>query len=346
MTTSTARRTLPYGEWPSPITVEDAAAASGRLSAPAPVGAETWWCASDPRTATVQLLRSDAATAEPVPVLPEGWRVRNRSMGYGGRAYLVVPGQDRHLLVFTDHRDQRLYRAEVAALGRRPSPTVQPTPAHPGRLPRRRDLLRGSMVLGPGGDEVWCVREIDPQRHRPGGRRPGRAHLRASSSPSRWTGRRPDDASAVRVVAGSHHFLSGARVSPDGREARLGRLGPPRMPWETDRPDGRRAGEGVAVRPRRGPRRQEVAFRRPSGPRRRPLRHGRSRRLGESARIDLAATASPRCVNVLPLERECAGAVWKVDATWFAVTPLGVVLSARRRRPANRPVGSDDRRAA
>lgn len=57
--------------------------------------------------------------AYPEPVLPMGVSVRNRSLGYGGRPYAVRPGQDGapHLLVFTDHRDQRLYAAGTAPLG-------------------------------------------------------------------------------------------------------------------------------------------------------------------------------------------------------------------------------------
>lgn len=114
----TERHVLPYGEWPSPLTADSAAAGSRATSWPSGVGEETWWCANDPATATVRLLRTGPGHA-PEPVLATGVSVRNRSLGYGGRPYAVRPGQDGapHLLVFTDHRDQRLYAAGTAPLG-------------------------------------------------------------------------------------------------------------------------------------------------------------------------------------------------------------------------------------
>jgi len=327
MTTSTHPRTLPHGEWPSPITAEQVAASSGGRSWPAPVGEETWWCASDPGTATVRLLRTDAASAEPTPVLPDGWSVRNRSLGYGGRPYLAIPGPESHVLVFTDHRDQRLYVAEVPALApgggaEEPAPLPLTAADAPGV-----ETCYAGMVLGPGGDEVWCVRETTLSATGPEDADPaGRVRREIVAVP--LAGRASDDPSAIRVVAGSHHFLSGARISPDG--GRLAWIGwdHPRMPWETTDLMVAELEDGVAVNARRVLGGADVsvpqvewaapdvlyAMADPDG-------------WANLHRVDLAADGTHRTANVLPMERECAGALWRVDPSWFAVTPVGVLLS-------------------
>jgi dienelactone hydrolase len=324
MISDTLRQTLPFGEWPSPITAEQVAASSGGSSWPSPVGAETWWCASDPQTATVRLLRTGRGAAEPVAVLPAHRSVRNRSLGYGGRPYLVVPGAPSHLLVFTDHRDQRLYRAEVAALGERAATPV-PVPLTPADAPGVETCYAG-MVLGPGGDEVWCVRETTRAATGPEDADPaGRTRREIVAIP--LDGRADDDESAVRVVVRSHHFLSGARISPDGR--RLAWIGwdHPRMPWETTDLMVARLEGGVAVDPRRVLGGGEVSVPQAewAGP---DTLYAMADPDGWANlhRVDLAADGTHRSANVLPLEQECAGAVWRVDPSWFAVTASGVLL--------------------
>ena len=117
----------PYGEWASPVTVSMAAAASGGLTWPCGVGGRTWWCASDPQTATVALMSRDA-DGTVASVLGPGWSVRNRVIGYGGRPYAV---RADGLLVFTEDSDRRLYRGDGSA--------DSADAARPGRS---HDLLR------------------------------------------------------------------------------------------------------------------------------------------------------------------------------------------------------------
>ena len=325
MTTSTPPRTLPHGEWPSPITAEQVAASSGGRAWPAPVGDETWWCASDPGTATVRLLRTDAAGGEAVPVLAEGWSVRNRSLGYGGRPYLAIPGPDSHVLVFTDHRDQRLYLADVAALPRGGG-AGKPVPLTPADAPGTETCYAG-MVPGPDGGEVWCVRETTRAATGPDDADPaGRTRREIVAVP--LDGSAVDDASAIRTVAASHHFLSGARISPDGR--RLSWIGwdHPRMPWETTDLMVAELEDGVAVDARRVLGGAEVSV--PQAEWAAPdVLYAMADPDGWANlhRIDLAADGGHRAANVLPMERECAGAVWRVDPSWFAVTAAGVLLS-------------------
>jgi len=93
------------GEWSSPITPEQAAAASGSLTWVGGRAGETWWCASDPATASVRLMRR-SATGQVVDVLGADRSARNQLCGYGGRPYALC---DDGSVVFTEGSDQRLY---------------------------------------------------------------------------------------------------------------------------------------------------------------------------------------------------------------------------------------------
>jgi dienelactone hydrolase len=327
--------TAPYGEWPSPIGLELAAAESGSVSWPSAVGRETWWCSSDPATATVRLLR--CLDGAPVEVLGAEWSVRNRSLGYGGRPYLVAVAMDgAHLLVFTEYRDQRLYRADVAPLDR----SIAPGPAAPRPLtpadPPEFETCYADPILAPDGSEVWCIREITSAGTSPDDDPAPRTRRDIVAVP--LSGDAAEDPAAIRVLARSHHFLSGVRASPDGR--RLAWIGwdHPDMPWDSTQllvadlvpgPDGR----AVAVDPQRvlGGTRVSVPQAEWADP---DTLYAMADPDGwwNLHRIDLTpaaddAVGSVRGVEcVLPMPRECAGPLWQVGPTWFGVTAAGVVL--------------------
>jgi dipeptidyl aminopeptidase/acylaminoacyl peptidase len=329
-----------YGEWPSPVGLEQAAAESGSASWATAVGAETWWCSSDPATATVRLLR--CLDASPAEVLAPEWSVRNRLMGYGGRPYLVVPAaapREDHLLVFTEHRDQRLYRTAVPALaaaapdgaaGPAVEPQTEPQPLTPSD-PAGMQTCYADPVAGPDGTEVWCIREITWAAREPDDDPAPRTRREIVAVP--LDGSAVDDAAAVRVVASSHHFLSGARLSPDGRRLAWVGWDHPSMPWDETElmvadlgpgPDGRLVagvagrvlgGDGVSVPQAEwaGPD-ALYAMADPDG-------------WWNLHRVELTAAAAPasaRCVA--PMRRDCADALWRVGPSWFTVTPGGVVM--------------------
>ncbi|HEY3714303.1 MAG TPA: prolyl oligopeptidase family serine peptidase [Jatrophihabitantaceae bacterium] len=301
------------GEWSSPITPERAAAASGGLIWVGGRAGETWWCASGPATATVRLMRRSAA-GEVVDVLGAGRSVRNRMCGYGGRPYALC---DDGSVVFTEHSDQRLYHDS------RPLTPGDPTTWYADPTVR--------------GAEVWCLRETTA----PGGGDPvPRTSRDIVAVPLDGSG--ADDPGAIRTVARAHHFLSGVRISPDGR--RLAWIGwdHPRMSWDGTDLMVADLVDGVAVDARRvlgGPdvsvpqaewdgndtlyamadpdgwwnlHRIEL----PTVPDRATL--------GGPTPPDVARSEKVACV--LPMPEECAGALWRVGASWFALAGGRVVL--------------------
>ena len=205
--------TAPYGAWPSPIGASDVAVAGIRLSGPVRVhtdaGDEVWWAEGRPaeggRTVVV---RRDAAGAVS-DVLPAGWNVRTRVHEYGGSAWLPLPGGG---LAFADWADQRVYRLDPGSTT--PVP-LTPEPAETA------GLRYADPVLGPGGDEIWWVREAHDEGT-------VRRHLVAVPV----SGAGAADPGAVREIVGGSDFLAFPRPAPDGRRVAWIAWDHPRMPWD------------------------------------------------------------------------------------------------------------------
>lgn len=317
-----------HGTWRSPLTPGAVAAAAGGPSWPSVVGRETWWCASHTPTGTVRLLRCAAPGAPAADVLGGDWKPGNGAIGYGGRPYLAVAGAEEHLVVFTHAPDNRLYAVRVAPLAAgdtaagSAAASAEPVPiALTPADTEESETCYADPILGPGGDEVWCVREVIR-----GG---------VSTDVTReivaipLSGKASEDAAAIRVVAGTHDFFSGIRLSPDG--ARLAWVGwnHPDMPWDNSSlmvarlADGRAVdaacvlgGDGVSVPQAEWADADSLyAIADPDGwwnLHRVTLEEGG----GRGARVEC----------VLPMESECGHAIWRVGATSFAVTDAGVLL--------------------
>jgi len=205
--------TARYGAWPSPIAPSDVAVAGVRLSGPVavhiPTGDEVWWAEGRPaeggRTVVV---RRDAAGAVS-DVLPAGWNARTRVHEYGGTDWLPLPGGG---LAFAEWSDQRVYRLDPGS--------AEPVPLTPEPA-EAAGLRYADPVLGPGGDEIWWVREA----HSDG---TIRRHLVAVPV----SGAAATDPAAVREIAGGSDFLAFPRPAPDGRRVAWIAWDHPRMPWD------------------------------------------------------------------------------------------------------------------
>ncbi|MGH3880758.1 MAG: prolyl oligopeptidase family serine peptidase, partial [Actinophytocola sp.] len=282
----------PYGSWESPVSAELAAAADAEPKWVDLHGGRVWWAETRPTEGGRVALLHEGTDGHPVEVLPAPWNVRNRVHEYGGRPWTVLDGGRGELVVFTHWDDQRLYLHEVGAPGE-----LRPITAEPDR---HHGVRYADLSPGPDGTSVLCVRETVVGD--------GPTDLRRDLVAV------PLDGGEPRVLAASHRFMSGPRLSPDG--TRIAWLGwdHPNMPWD---------GTRLCVAPLGGD--HEVLA---GGPREAVCQ------VEWEAAGSLLALSDPEgwwnlfriepdgsCRNLAPCAEELGGPLWSPGMRWFA--PLG-----------------------
>ncbi|MET9517553.1 LpqB family beta-propeller domain-containing protein [Streptomyces sp. NPDC002994] len=211
-----------YGSWPSPIDAELAASHDGHPEYVGVIGDEVWWTAPRPAEGGRRALMRRRADGGEESVLPAPWNVRSRVIEYGGQPWAGAQRETGGpLVVFVHFADQRLYAYEPDVPGAEPRP-LTPVSAVGGGLRWVDPQLR--MDRGAAG-EVWCVLEeftgADP------------TDVRRVIVAVPLDGSAAGDRAAVRELSdGAHRFVTGPRVSPDGRRAAWIAWDHPRMPWD------------------------------------------------------------------------------------------------------------------
>ncbi|MGY6021377.1 prolyl oligopeptidase family serine peptidase [Streptomyces spinosirectus] len=207
--------TLAYGSWPSPIHAALAAAHDGRPEFVGFVGDEAWWTEPRPAEGGRRTLVRRRADGSEETVLPAPWNVRSRVIEYGGQPWAGAVVDGRPLVVFVNFADQRLYRCEP---GSDPRPLTPVSPVGGGlRWAEPQVLTERGEVWGVleefTGDEPTDVRRV-----------PAAVPLDGSAA---------EDRDAVRELTDARHrFVTGPRLSPDGRRAAWLAWDHPRMPWD------------------------------------------------------------------------------------------------------------------
>jgi dipeptidyl aminopeptidase/acylaminoacyl peptidase len=208
-------QTLAYGSWPSPIDARLAAAHDGHPEFVGFVGDEAWWTEPRPTEGGRRTLVRRKVDGTEESVLPAPWNVRSRVIEYGGHPWAGVMRAEGPLVVFVNFADQRLYRYEA---GGEPRPLTPVSPVGGGLRWVEPRLLaeRG---------EVWCVLEEFTGD--------GPTDVRRVLAAVPLDGSAEQDRDAVRELTdGRHRFITGPRLSPDGRQAAWLAWDHPRMPWD------------------------------------------------------------------------------------------------------------------
>ncbi|WP_206503339.1 S9 family peptidase [Streptomyces chrestomyceticus] len=210
--------TAPYGAWPSPIDARLVAEHEGRPEYVGVVGDEVWWTEGRPAEGGRRALVRRRPDGTEQTLLPEPWNVRSRVMEYGGQPWAAgVDADGRTVLVFCHFADQRLY-AWAPDGDAAPHP-LTPVSAVGGGLRWADPVLR----LDRG--EVWCVLEEFT------GPRPTDVRRVIAAVP--LDGSAAGDRAAVRELSDDRNrFVTGPRISPDGRRAAWIAWDHPRMPWD------------------------------------------------------------------------------------------------------------------
>jgi dipeptidyl aminopeptidase/acylaminoacyl peptidase len=308
--TVTAPAVTPYGTWPSPVDAATAAAHDGSPEYVGTVGDEVWWTAPRPAEAGRRaLVRRRADGTEESP-LPPPWNVRSRVIEYGGTPWAGAVVDDSPLIVFVHHGDQRIYAFRPDRPDSPPQP-LTPLSAVGGGL-RWADL-----TLHPDRGEVWAVLEEFT------GEGPSDCHRLPAAVP--LDGSAADDRGAVRDLApAAERFVTGPRLSPDGRQAAWLAWDHPLMPWD---------GTGLRI--------ADVTADGLFGPAR-TLIGGPEESVAQVEWAPdgslLAATdrtgwwnlyrvdpGTGEAVNLCPREEEFANALWKLGQRWFRPLDNGLV---------------------
>ncbi len=194
---------LPYGSWPSPISVDDVVAAGASFSDVRADGASLSWLTSVPeQDSRLTLTRRDGTGAQreltPAPI-----NVRSRVHEYGGGAWDRRGG----VSVVCDDASARLLVVTEAAT----DPVTPPS----------RDVRFGDLRVYPEHDLVLAVRED----HR-GDAEPTNTLVALALS--------ADNADFGQVLAEGADFYAGPVLSDDGRVAWF-EWDHPNMPWDDTR---------------------------------------------------------------------------------------------------------------
>jgi dipeptidyl aminopeptidase/acylaminoacyl peptidase len=206
-----ATETVSYGEWRSPIEGAGVARKRVGLSFPVIAGTDVWWQETRPSEGGRLAVVRQGPDGVRRDLLPPPWNARTRVHEYGGQSYLPLPGG----FLFANFADQRLYRCWPGGRG-----GAEPEPLTAAASEAAADRF-ADFVLGPGGAEVWCVRE----RHA-GGR------ITRSIVAVPLDGSAADDARAVRVLVSGSDFYAFPAPSPDGTALAWICWDHPRMPWD------------------------------------------------------------------------------------------------------------------
>ncbi|TVZ81743.1 LpqB family beta-propeller domain-containing protein [Streptomyces sp. BK340] len=290
-----------YGSWPSPIDAALAAAHDGHPEWVGFVGDEVWWTEPRPAEGGRRALVRRLADGSEESLLAAPWNVRSRVIEYGGLPWTGVMRDDGPLVVFTHFADQRLYRYEP---GGEPRPLTPLSPVGGGLrwAQPQVDLARG---------EVWCVLEEFTGD--------GPDDVRRVLAAVPLDGSAAGDRAAVRELTdGGHRFVTGPRLSPDGRRAAWLAWDHPRMPWDgTELLVGEVGDDGTlhTVRTVAGGPQEAVA----------QVEWDRDGRLlyasDRGGWWNLYRDGTPLC----PREEEFAGPLWKLGLSWFAPLDNGLV---------------------
>ncbi|MBL1100809.1 prolyl oligopeptidase family serine peptidase [Streptomyces sp. 205] len=316
----------PYGTWHSPVDAALAASHDGHPEYLGSVGEEVWWTAPRPAEGGRRTLVRRRADGPELSVLPAPWHARSRVMGYGGTPWAAVPRPARGpLAVFVHFADQRLYAFEPdAPEGAAPRPLTPVSRVGGG-------LRWADLQIHPERGEVWGVLEEST------GEGPGDVRRVIAAVP--LDGSAAGDRAAVRELTDARHdFVTGPRLSPDGRRAVWIAWDHPRMPWDGTvvmLADITAEGVFTAVRPVAGGTGESVpqAEWAPDGSLLFVSDHSGWWQLQRIDPDAVGGGAVPR-TTLCDRQEEFAGPLWKLGHRWFAPLPDGLIAVTHGRGAA------------
>jgi len=106
-----AKKTLPFGAWPSPVTPQLVAKGSRRFGSIQAAGNAVYWSESRPEEGGRQVILRTARGGKVEELLPAPYSARSRVHEYGGAEFLVAG----EVIYFVNDKDQQVYRLHSGA---------------------------------------------------------------------------------------------------------------------------------------------------------------------------------------------------------------------------------------
>jgi dipeptidyl aminopeptidase/acylaminoacyl peptidase len=206
----TERRELPYGSWPSPITIDMAVGSLISFREPRIFGNDVYWTESRPQERGRQVIVRWNEYDGAADVTPEPFNARTMIHEYGGGWYTV--DERDGTVYFSNLPDSRIYRHE------RGGAAVPLTADGPYRF--------GDLRFDAAGDRLVCIREDHTGLDGSGEQADGRI-----AEPRNELVAIDARSGGVEVLATGRDFYSSPRISADGRVAWL-EWSHPNMPWD------------------------------------------------------------------------------------------------------------------
>jgi dipeptidyl aminopeptidase/acylaminoacyl peptidase len=305
------QRVLPYGSWPSPISIDMAVAGNLALREPRLDGDEVYWTEGRPAEQGRQVIVRWSERGGIVDVTPPPFNARTMAHEYGGGWYAV----DRGDVFFVSIADERVYR--------------QPRGGAPEALSPAGPYRYGDLLVDRARGRLLCVREdftgIDLVQHAGAGERVAepRDALVAIDVAS----------GAATVLADGYDFYSTPRPSPDGQRLAWLAWRHPSMPWDTTelwlaevdaagQPVNQRliagGGEESIVQPEWAPDGSLVFVSDRSG-------------WWNLYRYPAAAEGSGTAFPLAPMTAEFAAPQWVFGMSWYGIASDGTIVATARR---------------
>src|SRR5436190_9915024 len=203
-----AKKVLPFGAWPSPVTPSLVAKGSSRFGSVQVAGDAIYWSESRPELGGRQVILKAArgGSGRTEELLPSPFSARSRVHEYGGGEFLVAD----ETIYFVNDKDQQVYRIEPGA------PPQQITDAPDTRF--------ADFALDAPRRRLIAVAEIH-SRHK-GQRHTLSRNVLASIALSGKAGQ-------IGELATGHEFYASPRLSPDGTQVAFLAWDLPDMPWDS-----------------------------------------------------------------------------------------------------------------
>lgn len=218
-------QTLPFGQWPSPLSASSLFEATENISCLRPARAGLFFVLSLPAEGGALALMFLTANGKTVRVSPKGMNLRSQVHEYGGAPYAF----DDSTVWYCHFSDQRIYRQAFDQSQADQNNKVSGTPVPITPRTSSATLRYADLIVDARHQRLICVREdhrSDDQNS--DAKEPTNTLVAIPCGSDHGTGQEHEGT----VLYGGSDFVASPCLSPDGRWLAFQTWSHPNMPWD------------------------------------------------------------------------------------------------------------------